>query len=320
MNQLFIIGNGFDLNLGLKTGYQDFYDYYRSVHSGDKDILALKDSIEKGRYSTWSDLEAGLGDYSRTITDPDVFLKCFENIKDVLSEFLTRSYEARSFVSNYHKLTKDFGNPEEYLNQEIQNRYYAFHRSRSFSVSGHEEVSIVTFNYTNTLENLLTTAAGLSFQILHIHGNLESDLVMGVNDEEQIANQAFRSNRDVQEDFIKPEYNRACLNGKNASFESLINQADVVVLFGTSLGETDRKWWRIIGKHVIRENRELAVLYFVHDNKKDIVRHPNRRLRWTEEYQEKILRALEIPTEKKEKALQHIFIGINKELFSLPHK
>ena len=28
MNIVFLIGNGFDLNLGLKTRYRNFYDYY----------------------------------------------------------------------------------------------------------------------------------------------------------------------------------------------------------------------------------------------------------------------------------------------------
>jgi hypothetical protein len=30
MNILFLIGNGFDLNLGMKTRYVDFYNYYIS--------------------------------------------------------------------------------------------------------------------------------------------------------------------------------------------------------------------------------------------------------------------------------------------------
>ena len=40
MNVTYIIGNGFDLNLGLKTSYKDFYacyiEQYPSIHDEDK--------------------------------------------------------------------------------------------------------------------------------------------------------------------------------------------------------------------------------------------------------------------------------------------
>lgn len=30
MNIVYIVGNGFDRNLGLKTSYQDFYKFYKA--------------------------------------------------------------------------------------------------------------------------------------------------------------------------------------------------------------------------------------------------------------------------------------------------
>lgn len=38
MKILYIIGNGFDLNLQLKTSYKDFYDYYKSTESSTDSI------------------------------------------------------------------------------------------------------------------------------------------------------------------------------------------------------------------------------------------------------------------------------------------
>ena len=35
----FLIGNGFDINLGLKTSYSDFYDCYKNRASKDSVIL-----------------------------------------------------------------------------------------------------------------------------------------------------------------------------------------------------------------------------------------------------------------------------------------
>ena len=42
MNITFIIGNGFDLNLDLKTKYIDFYNYYFSIESEKKPIQDFK--------------------------------------------------------------------------------------------------------------------------------------------------------------------------------------------------------------------------------------------------------------------------------------
>ncbi len=81
MNVLYIIGNGLDISLGMKTDYQSFYDYYSALETKDADINNLKANIEAGRYQTWADLEAGLGDYTKYLGNEKVFLKCLEHMK-----------------------------------------------------------------------------------------------------------------------------------------------------------------------------------------------------------------------------------------------
>lgn len=78
MRILYIIGNGFDISLGMKTGYPDFYRYYLSFSSKDDDITKLKDCIKDNKYETWADLEIGLGKYTSSISSPEIFLKCLE--------------------------------------------------------------------------------------------------------------------------------------------------------------------------------------------------------------------------------------------------
>lgn len=60
MNVTYILGNGFDLNLGLKTSYYDFYDYYKNIPSPNEDIENLKEDI-KSNINQWSDLEHRIG-------------------------------------------------------------------------------------------------------------------------------------------------------------------------------------------------------------------------------------------------------------------
>lgn len=46
MNVLWIIGNGFDLNLGLKTGYKDFYNNDYSLLD-DEVIIKQRKKLEE---------------------------------------------------------------------------------------------------------------------------------------------------------------------------------------------------------------------------------------------------------------------------------
>ncbi len=44
----FLIGNGFDLNLGLDTRYEDFYPHYLEdgrFHTDDPEILQFKEAL-----------------------------------------------------------------------------------------------------------------------------------------------------------------------------------------------------------------------------------------------------------------------------------
>ena len=56
----FLIGNGFDINLGLKTRYSDFYDYYK--YRATKDSVILRWMHEDDDKGNWADLETALGE------------------------------------------------------------------------------------------------------------------------------------------------------------------------------------------------------------------------------------------------------------------
>jgi abortive infection AbiH-like protein len=84
MNVLFFIGNGFDLNLGLKTSYADFYKYYTKIISKSSAVNRLKNEIS-GDLKDWSDLELSLGKYTEKIKSVTEFDQVFEDIGNYLS-------------------------------------------------------------------------------------------------------------------------------------------------------------------------------------------------------------------------------------------
>lgn len=285
MNTLFIVGNGLDISVGLKTSYQDFFDYYFSVPSEDATIQAMKQDIHSRRYETWADLEIGLGDYARNCDNKDHFQTCLINIKRELNEYLKIEREK---LIHYELLSlKPLLSLESLLDPEPQSRFQQF-ASKLSSPNG---IDFITFNYTPTLEHLLDyngnnrPLSQISYlsSIVHIHGTLDEMMVMGVNDESQIANELLRNDMDIKEDFIKPEYNDACENNKNVICERLINRADIIVIYGSSVGLSDEKWWKLIGRRMNEKSYPLLV-YLPYDAYKNQSLAPNRIRRWTQEY------------------------------------
>ena len=317
MNVLFFIGNGLDISLGMKTDYQDFYDYYQKLETEDDDLKQLKKSVEEGRYHTWADLEAGLGEYSGRVESEEVFLKCLEDIKHALEDFLTEQYDKISLVGKT-QFWEDFFSPAQHLDDLVQDRFSTF--VASFPAANIVvRPRIITLNYTQTLEYIFSLIRKNAPDLLHLHGMIKNGMVLGVNDVNQIANISFRMNRNVIEDFVKPSFNDSCLNRNNKTCAQWIREANVFVLFGTSVGITDRKWWNLIGKRLISD-KEVLVIYYPYDKKKDVIRHPNYKLRWQEEYQKELAVKLGVPEDKLELAYSRICVGVNKPIFHLEKK
>lgn len=318
MNILHIIGNGLDIAHHLKTSYQEFFQHYLAIQTKDIDIASMKTDIEKNRYKTWSDLEIGLGLYSGKCSSKEVFLKCLADMKSNLKEYLEleavkiKMYEAASLKGLY-----DFDNLFE---PEPKARYRAFVRDYG---DAQISVDIVTLNYTNTLE-AITGYKGTPFSltamddlnsIIHLHGTLDNMMVMGVNDASQIANTSISADLDVIEEFIKPEYNDACMNDKNSTCRELINDADIIVLYGSSLGQSDDKWWKIIGKRMNGLNHPLLI-YLPFDARKNLSAEPNHLRRWTLEYVSEIKEKFGI-TISNEDLFNRVCVAINKPLIPL---
>ena len=188
------------------------------------------------------------------------------------------------------------------------------------------QVDIISLNYTNTLEGLLGVEVKDNEsiydlflkgdfrlgRIVHLHGLLDKEMDMGVNDDSQIKNKSI-IDLDIVEEFVKPEYNDAAMNTNNELAAELINQADTIIIFGSSLGVTDKKWWTLIGQNV--EKRDCGLIYFVRDESKDDSIYPNYRKRWIREMMGVVKQRFELSGDV-EVYMKRICIGLNKPIFS----
>ena len=95
MNRLVIIGNGFDINLGLKTRYFCFYPYFIEHARTDNMIRNWIDGNER----FWSDLEEKLGQELKSV--PEYKLQQFyedkEELDRLLIEYLEKEQEKYCF-------------------------------------------------------------------------------------------------------------------------------------------------------------------------------------------------------------------------------
>jgi hypothetical protein len=283
MKIAFLIGNGFDISLKLKTRYSDFYEHYIKVNSKTKLIEAFKNSLALQMKDTdkWSDLELALGDYLEVLANLEEFDDLIGDIRFELSEYLKKvqdhfNSEMRDKLSSY-KLLEHLLCPEMFLKGRSHEALRAF-----YGIYGQKPVSVdvITFNYTNILEQILDIAEestehrnlrtsiieeGLERRLLniyHVHGSVVQDMVLGVNHDEQIKNHEFRSIAEIRNDFIKSECNLAQEHGVEDKCMTSIKKADVICIFGSSLGKTDQLWWDLIAEQVRLRNCRLVVFYY----------------------------------------------------------
>lgn len=270
MNVLFFLGNGFDINLSLPTDYQSFYDSYLKEISPSAIIADLKEYLSQERYKTWADLEWGLGQYTLRVKSVDELEVVYNDLSDHLRAYLQGLLQAfLPTASMREAIAQGLSYPEAFLPYGVRRDLEAYIGANQ------KRVDVVSFNYTDTFERLISNANGsISFpksfsnntvlkSVRHIHMRLsDPDFIMGVNDDAQIGNQALLNDA-CRNLLVKPHINRQLQYLVDEECLKLIARADLICLFGLSLGKTDLMWWDAIGKRMLSSNTRLV--FFVHD-------------------------------------------------------
>lgn len=335
MKTLYLIGNGFDANLGLETKYIHFYKYYTKVENKSESIDRLKANIEnyiineetkkpkdKDRIN-WADLELALGLYTEHINSEKEFMEIAEDVIYNLSSYL-KSVEEKTDYSKFNKnlLLSHLSNPENALTEANRNKIRLFKNEYSAPIY----VDIITFNYTNTLEKILNFngvelkigshgSNGIFLnRIEHVHGFVNSRMVVGVNDISQIANKFFHDKIDVLETAVKDMCNKASGHTIESQCAKLISNANLICVFGSSLGSTDKIWWEKIGQRL--KNLDCKLIVFDYgDPIPDLL--PQVNAQRSREVINRFLNQTDLTDTEKESVKSNIVVGANTKLFKL---
>ena len=289
MEIVYLIGNGFDLNMGLKTKYSDFYSQYIKSESINESVLRLKQNI--GKYLSkessdinWADFELGFGRYTSRITSVEELINIYEDVNISLHHYI-KEQELSLGTRDKQVLIKDLMFPAEHL-REIDK----FHK--------------LGFNNRGNPCYL--------HSIKHIHGCIGDNILVGVNDINQIHNEQLKKDNTALDLLIKPQSNKAIGSRVDEECIRVIEKSNLMCLFGLSLGDSDIFWWNLIGEQLLRT--DFRLILFVRDNDLKIKHLIGESIKFYKEY---LLSKTGLSLEEKYEVREKVFIGYNTEIFKL---
>ncbi len=317
MNVLFLIGNGFDLNVGLNTRFRDALESYLKEKTTDPKIIKFKDDIKQD-FENWSDFEKQIGIYTSECTHSiDDFCFCVKDFKVSLVEHLKK--EEKRIDYNLHK-----DSIVNIFKSSISGFYNGLNDSsknllRERIPNNNLQYNFITFNYTTVLDECLNilnkypSCPNIN-QILHIHGGISRHPLLGVDNPEQIANKEFADNEKIGWNIIKPNINNQLKNSNNQTAQRLINNSDIICMFGLSMGETDKKWWNIIGNWLTTEKNHLVIFSVV---KPWNLIHADEEIENINQIEKRLCTAAGISNAGRNNVANRIHIGLNTDMFKI---
>ena len=271
-NILLIIGNGFDLELGLKSSYKDFID--SDIYKGMAQRLSENPAYKKNwnlnidediplfqyfqiisNIQNWIDLEMELG-------------KLASRKVRIINNGIIEETPAKStpfMKSSFYLLCDCLDTYLSTLRHRPKPNNYASDLITILATNSYNNVQIVTFNYTD-IEKV--TGYGIKVPIHHIHGKIadgtDSNLILGVQD-----------NIEVDKSFSY------IIKSHNPSYQSihiidLLNIADEIIFFGLSFGETDYQYFSEFFKSQCErispeKRKKIRIFTYNEDSRLDIL-------------------------------------------------
>ena len=279
MNITFMIGNGFDVGLGIHSRFKDFFPtYIKKSTQKPPEIKRLSESI-KGNFETWSDFETQMGLYTSEfdVSNKHLYPAQFRDFETEFIEYLKNDEQQLSFddVSSISKMMIS-----------ALTTFYSVNNLRTASSNlisgvfsnngGHAHTyNFISFNYTSTLEKCLKTipngivqtrkvgSATLTDRIgktVHVHGAIDHAPIMGVNDDSQIANKELAKDPRFARYIVKPTLNSLHRTNQDRDAADLINGSQIICVYGMALGATDKCWWeRVLQWLSASQGRQLVI-------------------------------------------------------------
>lgn len=220
-----VLGNGFDIDLGMNTKYESFVnsEYWPFKKSNESKDDSLPSFLNHGlrEIDTWYDLEEALAKFASKTS------------KNLTSEQIAKTKDDYTILcqalESYLKKEEDAFIAR--MKKSRTRRMRPAHRLLQYFL--HKEIrSIYTFNYTSIRRIANALILDLNDECTQIHGSLdEANIILGAGDQRNLDDKYFGFYKSAN-----PYYE------SNNLVEDL-NTADEVYIFGHSLGLNDHDYF-----------------------------------------------------------------------------
>lgn len=108
MKITFLIGNGFDLQAGLRTGYEDFLQSYIEKESKTAAIRRFKKELRQD-LETWSDFELAMGNYTKVFSEKNLkqFVDIMDDVRQNLMEYLQQEESSACYDGREEEIAEE---------------------------------------------------------------------------------------------------------------------------------------------------------------------------------------------------------------------
>jgi hypothetical protein len=210
-NTIAVIGNGFDLSLGLATGYRDFLGSSHFPRNADSHALC-ETLAKKSRLQNWIDVEAELAGYASTYSNRPTLRDEFDELRNALMSYIASVQDSK---------TRNTAPALDFIR----------------TIANSVDPLVFNFNYTNTTRRLLLEFGiaedQLSQNLRSVHGTCqEKNIVFGIDDQASIPEEHVYLFKSSSQNF------------SGRSFTKTLQAAAEIHFFGHSLGHPDHMYFR----------------------------------------------------------------------------
>lgn len=246
---LYIIGNGFDLDLGFKTSYSSFIESkeFSELTQPASDVSFAKYLLKKHNSDfKWMDIENELKIYINNVYDKNgiTFKIEFQRLKKGLMDYLRN--ETMLNKINYNS------NAARICNKILED------------VENNIEVRIVNFNYTSTVPLVvkkINSDRGSrrvdteKIKYFSPHGSIQNGIVFGIED---------GALTDGKKEFLYLTKGADPSHTNSEWHQSYYNSQEITI-FGHSLGDSDFDSFDPLFGHLVtsRDSRKILKLYYL---------------------------------------------------------
>lgn len=332
MNILYIVGNGLDIQYGLKTKYSDFYEYQLPIYEEKKKtenyFNIIYDNILKDQntnWENWSDLELALGELTKNSElDEEEFMEDLEEVNIDLNNYLSIVQDNFDLAGKTIDIQKYLKEIYSQIPDGSKERVLKFIQSFPTEI---DYINILTLNYTDILDRLMEKEKNKEYNsfrghshgcfiknVEHAHGTLDFSLTLGVNDENQLNKEFKDSNKKY---LIKEKMLIQARDNRHFKNFNLIDWADLIIIFGTSIGATDGYLWKKIADNSIKKNMPI-IIHCYKENFDSIRKLPRQLGSLYESIENNFIEKSGIEDESKIKILKNNIISIiSKKIFEI---